>query len=127
MRTEQAITAELNAARAAYHEASATETGAQLYARAQAIKLLRSELSAVLSDGAEACKGCGGKPHGRLKTPAHRHRGRRVPAVYEVYCADCRPAVRGGEVVHPRASGSSPAEAAAAWNAGEFNAEPLPT
>jgi hypothetical protein len=115
MRKPETIAADLEAARAAYHEAANEEPAPELRRQSEKIKALMAELSDCIAHGAEDCPQCGNSPHGMIRSPEYRSRGRLVPAVYAVGCLVC-PGLY--------ADGASPEAAARAWNAGEYVERP---
>jgi hypothetical protein len=95
MRDETTIQADLAAEIDAYRANSQDMTQRQFDEHKAKLEALQTELSAVLSKGADPCK-CGNEmyaPMGMVKTPAHMERGVMVPAVYEVGCAHCPPVI----------------------------------
>jgi len=108
MRTEDVIRADLDAARAEYHERSQVAAAPELATRTAQIVALGAELSATIAAGANPCPKCKGTPAGMQKTPAITGRSPK-PAVYEVGCGAC-----GLRSRHWTAAG-----AVTAWNAGE--------
>lgn len=111
MRDPLEILAELEAARADYHEAAGVETAPELAARSQAIKGLMEDFSASICDGAKPCADCVGPVQGRLYAREQSTGKRFVANVFEVFCQ----AVTGP--IHARAG--TVAEAVAKWNRGD--------
>lgn len=113
MPTEQELVASIAAKKAAYHEAAPTESAAALAVRSAEIRIEMDALCVMLRGEAGPCPDCGAEPIGMLKTPAYVKKGREVPAVYAVRCANPKHPVRMSKAGSPRA-------AALLWNAGEF-------
>lgn len=89
MRDPLLILDELDAARAAYHEAANVEPAPKLAERSAAIKELMAEFVAAVTDGAQACPECKAVAYGRLKS---RESGGKAykPTIFEIGCHKCR-------------------------------------
>lgn len=118
MRTLAEIKADIATAIADYEASRLTLPLPQLEAKAQAVRLLREELSAAISEGADPCGGCDQVPIG-IEHPTPRG-----GFEYEVGCPWCPPVVHDEgtptETLRERRVriGGLPATAVAAWNEG---------
>jgi hypothetical protein len=125
MRDPLVVLTELEAARAAYHEAANVEPAPALAKRSEAIKALMAEFSDSIADGAMLCPECSDVPYGRLKsrertthTPGLKVGNTKIkpskhytPTIYEVGCTTC------GNY----SLSASQAEAVAKWNTSQYD------
>lgn len=107
-RNDEVILRELQAAVQARHEAVAVQPAPVVEKMAEGIKALQAELSAYITQGAEACPVCGNLPHGIRQDATLR---REKITLYEVGCLTD---------ANRRAQGMSRSEAVERWNNGQF-------
>lgn len=124
MRTETEVQTELLSMRTEYNALAHTAPAPTLQALSSKIRAAANELSAIYSEGANACPKCKAPVMGMLRTPAGMSGDRPTAAVYQVGCSGCKPEIIDVDGTPRRRSycafGGSPAEAVKNWNDGKF-------
>jgi hypothetical protein len=111
MKDPLAILTELEAARAAYHEAANIEPAPALTKRSEAIKALMAEFSASITGGAKPCPECKAVAYGRLKSRESSGGKHYTPNIFEVGCMACK----------TYSLSAAQDKAVAKWNAGQYD------